>query len=706
MDGSESEEEFLSADEGDGDEDSAEEHSVVKHALNEEPKSDLLCTFSDHVTVNTNNSFQPESSLNLEEQSLNAICPTLLETEQTIDVCKEKETKIIIENKDLEKRDADGNKINVEKLLLENTCIDSNLNSFNAYNETLLLSKEGNVSNEQKSINGKANLKELSLKSKTQEIFSENHAVIAANIVNVADTDTIKEIEKGSAGNLEQIKEQVLQEKINESFDIFEYNSVNKQPSDVIKCNVGCKKSTKKESNSEIQINSSNFLEQVNEQLHEEKASEQLHEEKVSDSVDVFEYSSANKQSSDVIKSNDICNKSESSKVEVASKLESSEDWAWDSWAEDIIQQATNKVTVLVESLEDKLGIPDPVEMAKFIKEESESNLTPDNSNSVKENVNCISEKPLETNAPSSGFSSWLSSLYPITSIVQATGQDLVSGSIGALEFIGKKTVDILSDGDPGLRSVRQKFEKKTLSMVLNDAKLKYELNNQEQNPLTKENNVTFDNMFERYQGSAHLDALVMLSNECEKKLQRILTMQSDEVKKESLKLLISIKEKFQLENVDKCSNEMDFKKDIISLSKKLNLKITFSKLLNTWQKLKDKKEVIDAHKSVEEVISVLAELLSRFVEYFRKIADLLILTDVKAKAFSEERAATLKLLAEMFTNEILAFANIYAEEIAENKNGSSALLSDIYLEASNCATLLQSSYNLMLPILQCSAVK
>uniref|UniRef100_T2M4B3 Protein FAM114A2 n=1 Tax=Hydra vulgaris TaxID=6087 RepID=T2M4B3_HYDVU len=700
MDGSESEEEFLSADEGDDEEDSMEEHSVVKHALNEEPKNDLLCTFSDHVTVNTNNSLQPESSLNLEEQSSNANCPTLLETEQTIDLCEENETKIVIENKDLEKRDADCNKIIVEKLLLENTCMDSNLNSFNTYNKTLLLSKEDNVSNEQKSIN--ANLEELSLKSKNQEVFSE---FIAANIVNVANTDTSKEIEKGSADNLEQIKEQVCQEKINESVDIFEYNYVSKQPSDAIKSNVGCIESTKKESTSEIQISLSDYLEQVNEELHEEKASEQLHEEKFSDSIDVFE-SSANKQSSDVIKSNDICNKSESSKIELASKHESSEDWAWDSWAEDIIQQATNKVSVLVESLEDKLGIPDPVEMAKFIKEESESNFTLDNLNSVKENANCISEKPLETNAPSSGFSSWLSSLYPITSIVQATGQDLVSGSIGALEFIGKKTVDILSDGDPGLRSVRQKFEKKTLSMVLNDAKLKHELNNQEQNQLTKENNVTFDNMFERYQGSAHLDALVMLSNECEKKLQRILTMQSDEVKKESLKLLISIKEKFQLENVDKCTNEMDFKKDIISLSKKLNLKITFSKLLNTWQKLKDKKEVIDAHKSVEEVISVLAELLSRFVEYFRKIADLLILTDVKAKASSEERAATLKQLAEMFTNEILGFANTYAEEIAANKNGSSALLSDIYLEASNCATLLQSSYNLMLPILQCSAVK
>ena len=238
--------------------------------------------------------------------------------------------------------------------------------------------------------------------------------------------------------------------------------------------------------------------------------------------------------------------------------------------------------------------------------------------------------------------------------------------------------------------------------MALRDAKVRSELDECKKNDRIEESTSTFNDMFEKYQGSAHLDALEMLSNESEKKLQRILAMQSEEVKDESLKLLISIKAKFQLENTDKLNEDIDFKKDVIFISKKLNLKVTCSKLLNTWQKLKDNKNTF---KHIDVVVSTLAELLSRFVEFFRKVADLLILTDVSAKPLAEERAAAFKLLAEVFVNEILGFANSYAEEIMENEK-ESALISDIYLEASNCATLLQNSYNLLLPILQCSAIK
>ena len=47
--------------------------------------------------------------------------------------------------------------------------------------------------------------------------------------------------------------------------------------------------------------------------------------------------------------------------------LEATQDsgWGWDSWADDFISSAASKVSNILESVEEQLGIPDPVEMAK-----------------------------------------------------------------------------------------------------------------------------------------------------------------------------------------------------------------------------------------------------------------------------------------------------------------------------------------------------
>ena len=70
------------------------------------------------------------------------------------------------------------------------------------------------------------------------------------------------------------------------------------------------------------------------------------------------------------------------------------------------------------------------------------------------------------------GAGSFLSGfgMLGLTSMVQTTGIDLVSGGLDALEFIGKKTMDVLAEGDPGLRHKREKLTGKgpSLSQVIN----------------------------------------------------------------------------------------------------------------------------------------------------------------------------------------------------------------------------------------------
>ena len=48
-------------------------------------------------------------------------------------------------------------------------------------------------------------------------------------------------------------------------------------------------------------------------------------------------------------------------------RLEATQDsgWGWDSWADNFISNAASKVSNILESVEEQLGIPDPAEMAK-----------------------------------------------------------------------------------------------------------------------------------------------------------------------------------------------------------------------------------------------------------------------------------------------------------------------------------------------------
>lgn len=65
-------------------------------------------------------------------------------------------------------------------------------------------------------------------------------------------------------------------------------------------------------------------------------------------------------------------------------------------------------------------------------------------------------------------FESFLSSwgFSSLSNAVQTKGLELVTEGIDALEMIGKKTMNVITEGDPGLRSKRNMFQKPTLSQV------------------------------------------------------------------------------------------------------------------------------------------------------------------------------------------------------------------------------------------------
>ncbi|GFY14724.1 protein FAM114A2 [Trichonephila clavipes] len=126
--------------------------------------------------------------------------------------------------------------------------------------------------------------------------------------------------------------------------------------------------------------------------------------------------------------------------------------WGFSSWGSSLLSSAASSVSTfsshvsqgigtVLETVENTLGAPNPEELANALNEKKAAAKSDEN---VKEeNEERVSLLP--------DVSSW-------TKALESTGSKVVFGGLDALEFIGKKTIDILTEGDPGLRNKRAAF--------------------------------------------------------------------------------------------------------------------------------------------------------------------------------------------------------------------------------------------------------
>jgi len=111
--------------------------------------------------------------------------------------------------------------------------------------------------------------------------------------------------------------------------------------------------------------------------------------------------------------------------------------------------------------------------------------------------------------------------------LVESTGSKVMTGGLDTLEAIGKKTMEVLQEGDPGLKKKRAFFmnepEKPNLSQVLREAKEKAEAEKKTMEERELARRIHFESLFDDYQGLVHLEALEMLSKQCNIKIQQHL---------------------------------------------------------------------------------------------------------------------------------------------------------------------------------------
>ncbi|XP_063991435.1 protein FAM114A2 [Diachasmimorpha longicaudata] len=399
----------------------------------------------------------------------------------------------------------------------------------------------------------------------------------------------------------------------------------------------------------------------------------------------------------------------------VLDKLVDKEDvggWGgWGSWGSSLLSTASAGVSTLtshvsqgLSMLEESMGVPDPeelVESTQIAEAKEENPSTP------------------EENQPQTGFGlgSWMSGVSSMTKLFESTGTKVITGGLGTLETIGKKTMEVLQEGDPGLKKKRAFFknevEKPILSQILREAKEKAESaeHSVEHSQMTK----TFEILFDDAQGLVHLEALEMLSKQIRMKIEhKLVTLDADEMMSVQ-ETLEEVKELCDLGEEDEDDKEGDSEKTIKSACADLGVSIHYGELKEIWDETKKYlTEVSTPGSTVTEkeifqnAISTLARLTAYSVERFHKTAELLL---VKDRRSTVNEADALVQLTKILSAQISTAASLFSKCLNErNKNGEdkpkeSHDITTIFLEATNASSYIEDAFRLLIPILQVGAL-
>ncbi|XP_053108349.1 protein NOXP20 [Hemicordylus capensis] len=341
-----------------------------------------------------------------------------------------------------------------------------------------------------------------------------------------------------------------------------------------------------------------------------------------------------------------------------------------------------------------------------------------------------------------------------ITSAVQNTGKSVLTGGLDALEFIGKKTMTVLAETDPGFKKTKILMERTvSLSQLLREAKEKEKQRLAQQ--VTFERTAHYGLLFDEFQGLSHLEALEILSNESEAKIQSYLASLEGEELETTKNALIAIKAIFLTQESDNEDNEAkkanmgdEFVIIFTELLFELHVAATPDKLNKARKKAYDcleeaslttsieteqnpenktKEENSDENpqtgesgnreekknKTIEEIymlsIESLAEITARCIEQLHKLAEL-ILHGQEVEKPALDQAKVLTNLISTMCNEVSSLSKKCSEVLTSTGSDKKAevlnpMVNSVLLEGCNSTTYIQDAFQLLLPVLQISHI-
>ncbi|KAM8994176.1 protein FAM114A2 isoform 2-T2 [Ara ararauna] len=417
----------------------------------------------------------------------------------------------------------------------------------------------------------------------------------------------------------------------------------------------------------------------------------------------------------------------------------------WGSWGKSLLSTASATVATVgqgisnvIEKTETTLGIPSPREISSETRDATRGSENP--GASTTDAVEDGSSFPI---------AGALGVLSTISTAVQSTGKSVISGGLDALEFIGKKTMDVIAEGDPGFKKTKGLMNRNsTLSQVLREAKEKEEQQTATKVTMATEKKAHYGLLFDEFQGLSHLEALEMLSRESESKVKSVLSALSgeelDTLKEEmkQLKEAFSLPEFFEEEEEEKkgkrAPGDEEFTKEVTELFSELRISSSPAKLITVrtsaheWiaqfnsslpkeekeseenQEVESRDGDHDAKKSVEDIhafaIRSLAELTACSIEMFHKTAAL-FLHGQKQEVTATDRAKSLSQMTIVLCKELSTFSKEFTTclttaGVKEKADVLNPLITGVFLEASNSASYIQDAFQLLLPVLQISLIE
>ncbi|XP_042534113.1 protein NOXP20 [Dipodomys spectabilis] len=425
--------------------------------------------------------------------------------------------------------------------------------------------------------------------------------------------------------------------------------------------------------------------------------------------------------------------------------------WAgWGSWGKSLLSSASATVGHGLTAVKEKAGATLRIHSGNS-----------GSSEGVQPNTESTDEIPEQEptgsapTSPSSGSGS-RGMLSTLTNVVQNTGKSVLTGGLDALEFIGKKTMNVLAESDPGFKRTKTLMARTaSLSQMLREAKEKEKQRLAQQ--LSVERTAHYGMLFDEYQGLSHLEALEILSNESESKVQSFLASLDGE-KLEFLKNdLISIKDIFATKELENEENQEEqgleekgdeFASMLTELLFELHVAATPDKLNKAMKKAHDwveedqtmapvdmtkeseeeterdekeekaedpqeEKREEKKTKTIEEVymlsIESLAEVTARCIEQLHKVAELILHGQEEEKPAQDQAKVLIKLTTAM-CNEVASLTKKYTNVLTTTGSNKKAevlnpMINSVLLEGCNSTTYVQDAFQLLLPVLQVSHI-
>lgn len=404
------------------------------------------------------------------------------------------------------------------------------------------------------------------------------------------------------------------------------------------------------------------------------------------------------------------------------------EGWGWGWGMDSILSTATagfSTITTQVSQgistvLETGIGAPDPEELARKSAKSNENN-----SSNTESKPTESGDKKLEQSGYDSSFQ--LGSLLSgVTKFVETTGTKVIAGGLDTLETIGKKTMEVLQDGDPGLAKKKALLgldtDKPVLSQVLREAKAKADEEDLMREAKREAKEVHYETLFDDFEGLVHLEALEMLSKQLRMRIEERLRSASPDKKtdiKETLQQVAELcempEEEEDEDDDDEQISEDTSKPDVLHerlqrATRDIGIKLQFQPLIKQYTEILTWLETTDSDRNVKAIykkaVGSLAQTTALSMELYHKTAEMLL---VKNRRSTADEADALTQMTVVLTKHISELATQFTEKLggqpSEDKEQVNNYITNVFLEAGNSSKYIENAFQLTLPIIQIGAV-